>query len=92
MMKALDIVDSVVEVNMRDFWRKPGPQAQAPVPPPKSPMTDPTGETDFFTRDAFQAWNRALEIGRHNPKLWAAVKGSVYEPLYRAKFLGSRPE
>jgi hypothetical protein len=88
MAKALDIVDSVCEGSMWDFWRKPGAQ---PSPPPKSPMVDPTGETEFYTRDAFQAWNRALETGRHNPKLWAAIRGSVYEPLYRAKFLGNRP-
>jgi hypothetical protein len=90
MAKALDIVDSVVETSMWDFWRKSG--AQAPVPPPQSPMVDTGGETDFYTRNPFQAWEHALATGRHNPKLWAVIKGSVYEPLYRAKFLGGHPE
>jgi len=53
--------------------------------PPKPMFTDPDTEIDFYTRNSFMAWTHEADIG-HHPKLWNAVRGSVYEPMYRKKF------
>lgn len=73
MITAPEIVDKLLEVRWRDYV------------PPKPSFSDEETETAFYTRNAFSAWHRALDIG-HRPELWAVVKGSVYEPEYRERF------
>lgn len=53
--------------------------------PPKPAFADADAELEFYTRNPFSAFTRALDFG-HHPKLWQAVKGSVYEPQYRQRF------
>lgn len=53
--------------------------------PPKPLFGDPEEELGFYTKNPFTAWSHALDRG-HHPKLWQAVKGSVYEPQYRKRF------
>lgn len=73
MITAHEIVDRLLEARWRDYV------------PPKPSFDNPENETAFYTRNAFSAWSRALDVG-HRPELWAVVKGSVYEPEYREKF------
>jgi hypothetical protein len=73
MNKAERIVDTLLEVIGRERL------------PPKPAFDDPEAELDFYTRNAFTAWSHALDRGPH-PRLWQAVKGSIYEPEYREKF------
>jgi len=70
---AAEVVDTLLEVR----WTEPIP--------PKMAFDNPDTELEFHTRQPLTAWSYADEKG-HHPKLWAAVKGSVYEPMYRKKF------
>ncbi len=54
--------------------------------PPKPLFPDAETETEFYSRSAFTAWEYALSLNRHHPRLWEAVKGSPYERLYRTRF------
>jgi hypothetical protein len=74
--RAERIVNKLLEVRWTD-----------PVPP-KPAFDDPDAEVDFYTRNPFMAYTHAMDRKRHHPKLWAAVQGSVYEPLYRQELLG----
>lgn len=55
-------------------------------PPPRFGTGREEDDTQMASRSAFQAWERALEIGHHDPQLWAAVRGTVYEKPYREHF------
>ena len=46
---------------------------------------DSDSELETAERQPFTAMDLALRRG-HHPRLWAKVKGSVYEPEYRRKF------
>jgi len=70
------MIDAVLEVRRGDLL------------PPKPTFDQPEDETKFYTRSAFSAWTRALEIGRHHAPLWKAIQGSPYEEEYRRRFLG----
>lgn len=72
---AEQIVTSLLEIGVRGH----------DYVPPKPSFTDDEAETDFYTRNAFMAWSHAQDRG-HHPKLWATVKGSVWEPEYRRRF------
>lgn len=71
--RAREIVNALLEVR----WTHPVP--------PKARFDDPEEESRFHTRNPFSAWSRALDVG-HRPELFAAVQGSVYEPMYRKRF------
>lgn len=71
--RAREIVNALLEVRWTD-----------PVPL-KARFDDPEEENKFHTRNAFSAWSRALDVG-HRPELFAAVQGTVYEPMYRKRF------
>lgn len=53
--------------------------------PPKPQFQNNDDELEFHTKTPFNAYSHAQERG-HHPRLWAKVKGSVYEPLYRKQF------
>lgn len=72
--RAEAIVNSLLEMNYRD----------EPMPP-KPEFKSDAEDLEFHTKTPFNAYNHALERG-HHPALWAAVKGSVYEPIYRKRF------
>lgn len=71
--RAARIVNTLLEIRARERV------------PPKPAFADPEAELDFYTRNPFTAWSHALDRG-HHPRLWQAVKGSVYEPQYRKQF------
>ncbi len=73
MPRANDIVDSLLETG----WDEPLP--------PKHEFDDRNDELALHAKTPFTAYSHALERG-HHPRLWQAVRGSVYEPLYRKKF------
>lgn len=77
MAQSKEIIDALMEVRFHD------------VPPPRPTFDKPDDETAFYTRNAFSAWDRALQLGRHDPALWEVIKGSPYESEYRRKFLSS---
>ncbi len=54
--------------------------------PPKPVFPDAETETEFYSRTAFTAWEHALSLNQHHPKLWEAIKGSPFERLYRTRF------
>lgn len=53
-------------------------------PPPHMPL-DQDAELEMAEKSPFTAYDLALRRG-HNPRLWAKIKGSVYEPEYRRRF------
>lgn len=53
-------------------------------PPPHMPL-DRDVEIEMAEKSPFTALDLALRRG-HHPRLWAKIKGSVYEPEYRRRF------
>jgi len=53
--------------------------------PPPHMALDADVETEMAAKQPFTALELAMRRG-HHPRLWQAVKGSVYEPEYRRKF------
>lgn len=72
--KAQQIVDRLLEAHWIDR------------PPPRFTGGDQDEETKFAKRSPFQAYQRALELGHHDPSLWAVIKGSPFEGQYRQAF------
>jgi hypothetical protein len=58
--------------------------------PNKLLFTDEEAELDFYARTAFTALDYALARKCYHPKLWNAVRGTVYETAY-CRFFG-RPK
>jgi hypothetical protein len=65
--------DGLIEVVGRDW-----------VPPHQN--VDPETELEMAAKSGFTAWEYADRTGLHHPRLFQAVKGSPYEPLYRRRF------
>lgn len=72
--KAETIVNTLLEMNYQD----------EPLPP-KPEFGNEDDDLAFHTKSPFNAYSHSMERG-HHPRLWQAVKGSVYEPLYRKRF------
>jgi len=71
--KAERIVNTLLEIRFQDRL------------PPRQQFADQEQEIELATRQPFTALDYALQYGP-NPKLWAVIKGSVYEPQYRKRF------
>ena len=72
--RAEAIVNNLLEMNY-----------QEPLPP-KPEFAEQDDELEFHAKSPFTAYSHAMDRGQHHPRLWQAVKGSVYEPLYRKRF------
>jgi hypothetical protein len=82
MPKSRDIIDAVVE----------GHHYPVEDEPPRAGFTSPEEDTAFYTKNPFLAYNKALELGRHDDRFWRAIRGSVYEKPYAERFFRkSRP-
>lgn len=73
MSRATEIVDKLLEAG----WNEPLP--------PKHEFDSQDDELALHAKTPFTAYSHALERG-HHPRLWQAVKGSVYAPMYQKKF------
>ncbi len=54
--------------------------------PPRAVFGDEEEVVDMAARSAFTAWELALELNRHHPKLWKVIRGSPFEALYCQQF------
>jgi hypothetical protein len=57
-----------------------------PDVPPRFSGANSEEDTQFAARTPFTAFTMALDLGRHDKRLWNVIKGSPYEREYRRKF------
>jgi hypothetical protein len=73
-MSTRRLVDSLTEVIARD------------IPPAHFTSGSEEGDIEQASKSPFTAYSHAIQVNRHHPKLWQAVKGSPFEKQYVKKF------
>lgn len=68
------------------FFRPRAPVRGKAWKPPKMLFADDIAEIEFYARDAFTAFEYALEHDRPHPKLWKRIQGSAFELPYLQHF------